>query len=104
MDFVSTQGVTDETVYRRGGPHALLTNAALFSFERDAGRFRLESTHPGYDWRDIRGMTGFSYDNEKCEATTPPPDDAILSLIRGRIREELRECYPQFAGSMPGPS
>lgn len=103
VDFVSAPGVTGETVYRRGGPHALLTNAALFSFERAAGRFRLESIHPGYDWRDIRGTTGFAYDNEQCEATTPSPDDATLSLIRGRIREELRECYPQFAGHMPDP-
>ncbi|TQF30758.1 CoA-transferase [Bradyrhizobium sp. UNPA324] len=103
VDFVSAPGVTDETVYRRGGPHALLTNAALFSFEREAGRFRLQSTHRGYDWRDIRATTGFAYDNEQCEATTPMPDETTLALIRGRIREELRECYPQFAGNMPGP-
>lgn len=103
VDFVSAPGASDETVYRKGGPHALLTNAALFSFDRDARRFRLESIHPGFDWRDIRATTGFSYDNEKCETTTPLPDSKVLSTIRGRIREELHECYPQFAARMPGP-
>jgi glutaconate CoA-transferase subunit B len=103
VDFVSAPGVTDETVYRRGGPHALLTNAALFSFQREAGRFRLESTHPGYHSRDVRSTTGFAYENEECDVTTPQPDKATLSLIRGQIREELSECYPQFAKSLPGP-
>lgn len=101
VDFISAPGATEEGVYRRGGPHALLTNAALFSFQRDSGRFRLESVHPGRSAVDIREMTGFSFDNDRCEVETPGPDVETLALMRGQIRTELAETYPQFAASLP---
>ena len=101
VDFISAPGVSGEGVHRRGGPHALLTNAALFSFQRDLGRFRLESVHRGRTAGDIRKMTGFSFDNDRCEAETPGPDPATLMLLRGQIRTELAETYPQFAASLP---
>ncbi len=28
---------------------------------------------------------------------TPPPDGAALELIRGPVREEIAETYPEFA-------
>jgi glutaconate CoA-transferase, subunit B len=46
VDFISAPGKSPAGVYRVGGPYALLTGAALFSFEKDKGRFRLESVHP----------------------------------------------------------
>lgn len=101
VDFISAPGVSEDGVYRRGGPHALLTNAALFSFQRDVGRFRLDSVHPGRTAQEIREMTGFSYDNADCEIQTKMPDTATLALIRGQIRTELAETYPQFAASLP---
>lgn len=101
VDFISAPGVSAAGVYRRGGPHALLTNAALFSFQRDAGRFRLESVHPGRSARDIREMTGFSFDNDHCEVETPEPDAETLALMRGQIRTELAETYPLFAAALP---
>lgn len=101
VDFISAPGETEEGVSRRGGPHALLTNAALFSFQRDTGRFRLESVHSGRTAQDIREMTGFSFDNDHCEVETPGPDAATLALMRGQIRAELAETYPLFAASLP---
>lgn len=101
VDFISAPGVSEAGIYRRGGPHALLTNAALFSFQRDVGRFRLESVHRGRTARDIREMTGFSFDNDHCEVETPEPDVATLALMRGQIRAELAETYPLFAASLP---
>ncbi len=50
VDFISAAAVTPE-VSRRGGPHALLTNMALFDFDPARGGFRLRSVHPGYDCR-----------------------------------------------------
>lgn len=101
VDFISAPGVSGEGIYRRGGPHALVTNAALFSFQREVGRFRLESVHPGHRARDIRQMTGFDFDNSDCEVETSRPDAETLALLRGGIREELAEAYPQFAASLP---
>jgi glutaconate CoA-transferase, subunit B len=102
VDFISAPGTSEPNTYRKGGPHALLTNAALFSFDAGLARFRLESVHPGFTAREVRGMTGFSYENPDCAAATPLPDADTLRLMRGQIRDKLSETYPQFAQAMPG--
>jgi len=47
VDFVSARAITPG-VARRGGPYALLTNMALFDFDREAGGFALRSVHPPF--------------------------------------------------------
>ncbi|RDW13479.1 CoA-transferase [Paracoccus thiocyanatus] len=96
-DFVSAPGTSEPGTYRKGGPHALLTNMALFAFDADRGRFRLESVHPGYSAQDIRDRTGFDYDNVECNATTAVPPAEVLNLLRAKVRDQLAETYPQFA-------
>jgi len=99
VDFVSAAATTPE-VPRRGGPHALLTNMALFAFDRERARFTLRSAHPGFSATDIRGNTGFDYDTADVVPATPAPDTATLGLLRGRVLDELGETYPTFANSM----
>ena len=41
VDFISAPGVSPANRWRRGGPVALVTGMAAFSFDRDARRFRL---------------------------------------------------------------
>ena len=64
------------------------------------GRFRLESVHPGRSARETLQMTGFSFDNDRCEVETAGRDAETLALMRGQIRTELAETYPQFAASL----
>jgi glutaconate CoA-transferase subunit B len=97
VDFISAPGIGPAGVYRRGGPKVLVTGLARFSF---AGRFRLESIHPGHDLSEIEVATGFDFDRPERPAVTPPPSHDELQLIRGRIREELAETYPIFAANM----
>jgi glutaconate CoA-transferase subunit B len=99
VDFVSAAAVTPE-VRRRGGPYALLTNMAVFDFDRARGRFRLRSAHAPYSAADIREQTGFDYDAPADVPATPRPDAATSALIRGRILDELSETYPAFARAM----
>ena len=99
VDFVSAAATTPE-VKRRGGPHALLTNMALFDFDRSRGGFALHSVHPGYSAADIRSQTGFDYLEPADVPATPLPDAQTLALLRGRIMDELAETYPAFARSM----
>jgi glutaconate CoA-transferase subunit B len=96
VDFISAPGKSPENVYRRGGPKALVTGLASFAF---ADRFRLISIHPGHDLAELRAATGFDFD---CAdpATTTPPTDSELALIRGRVREEVAETYPVFAAGL----
>ncbi len=102
VDFISAPGTSEPGVYRPGGPHALLTNLCLFSFDRERRRFRLESVHPGHTLEEILDHTGFDFDRAERVEQTPAPDPAWLALIRGRVREEIAETYPRFAARVSG--
>jgi glutaconate CoA-transferase subunit B len=83
-----------EFISAAGNPAALLTGKALFSWQREKRRFRLESVHePG----DIRSETGFSYDSPASVAPTPPPSAEDLALLRGPVAREMAGNYPDFA-------
>jgi len=99
VDFVSAAATTPE-VPRRGGPYALLTNMALFDFDKERARFRLHSVHPGFSAADVSDNTGFDYDATDTAPATPAPDANTLALLRGRVLDELAETYPAFACSM----
>jgi glutaconate CoA-transferase subunit B len=97
VDFVSAPGVSAANVYRPGGACALVTGLAAFAFERDPGRFRLESLHPGHDLQEVLDNTGFDFGRPEDVPITPPPEPEALALLRGRVREEIAEVYPNFA-------
>jgi glutaconate CoA-transferase subunit B len=97
VDFVSAPGVSPQNVYRPGGPHALVTNRCLFSFDREAHRFRLLSLHPGEDVSSIRDNTGFDFDAPAKVPETPAPGPDALALLRGKVGKEVAEVYPSFA-------
>lgn len=100
VDFISAPGTSPPEVYRPGGPVALLTSLGLFSFDRNAGRFTLQSVHPGHSLRQIEDATGFSFDHAPEVPFTPGPDAATLALLRGRVLDEVSETYPEFAKSL----
>ena len=87
VDFISAAGA----------PHALLTDRALFGFDRARRRFRLDSVHPGHDLDEIIANTGFDFDRPDAVPETPPPDAETLSLIRGPVAQEIARTYPRFA-------
>jgi glutaconate CoA-transferase, subunit B len=97
VDFISAPGVSDPAVYRPGGPVALLTGKALFSFDRERPGFALESIHPGHSLDEIRDATGFDFIHAAKPEATPPPDPTVLALLRGRVLDDLKETYPAFA-------
>ena len=102
VDFVSAPGTSVASVFRRGGPRALVTELALFSFDKSRARFRLESVHPGHTIEEVLDNTGFDFDRTANVPTTPSPDEASLRLLRGLIRSEIAETYPRFARTMLG--
>ena len=100
VDYVSAPGTSDSGVTRSGGPHALLTGLALFSFDAARKRFMLKSVHRGATAADVRAQTGFDYDSPANPPQTPAPDAETLALLRGRVTRELAETYPQFADTL----
>lgn len=99
VDFVSAAGVSPPHEYRPGGPRYLVTNRCVFRFARDIARFTLASVHPGQTVDEIVAQTGFDFELPAAVATTPAPEPHELALLRGRVREELREAYPRFTAS-----
>ena len=97
VDFISAAGPAPDDRRRRGGPHALLTDKALFGFERARGRFRLDSIHPGHDLDEVLANTGFDFDSPEAVPETPTPDAETLALIRGPVAQEIARTYPRFA-------
>lgn len=102
VDFVSAPGTSPGEVYRRGGPFALVTGRCLFEFDRAARRFRLASVHPGETADTVRANTGFDYDMTERVPPTPPASAAELSLLDGRVADEIAETYPRFAAALFG--
>lgn len=100
VDFISAPGVSDDGVYRSGGPIALLTGKALFRFDKRCPGFDLQSVHPGHDLAGIKDATGFQFAHESQPQQTALPDPQTLALLRGRVYDEVAETYPDFAAQM----
>ena len=97
VDFISAAGTSEPQVFRPGGPHALVTGMAAFSFDKARARFRLETVHPGFTLDDVLENTGFAFDHDANPAVTQPPDAETLEIIRGPVAEEIAQSYPNFA-------
>jgi glutaconate CoA-transferase subunit B len=99
VDFISAPGVSPPNVHRLGGPIALLTGICLMSFDRERACFRLESVHPGHTREEIIEHTGFAFDCPDDVPITPAPTADELNILRGFVRREVAEVYPNFAAT-----
>ncbi len=102
VDFISAPGVSETSVYRPGGPYALVTPLCVMMFDRLAARFTLKSIHPGHSLEEIRDQTGFDFDCPDQVPETVTPDDETLSHIRGDVARAIANPYPAFAKEMFG--
>jgi len=91
-----------EFVSARGTPAALLTGKALFSWQKDKRRFRLESVHPGCSTAEVREHTGFDYDIAPGCGETAPPSPQDIEILRTKVRAPMAENYPEFAARVWG--
>jgi len=97
VEYVSAPGWSPPEVKRRGDPAALLTGKALFAWQKDKRRFRLESVHPDSSAADVRANTGFDYDAPATVPQTAAPTLEELAVIRGPVARVIAENYPGFA-------
>jgi glutaconate CoA-transferase subunit B len=101
VEFVSAPGSSEPDVVRRGGPVALLTGTALFAWQKDRRRFRLQSVHPGHSVAEVKQNTGFDFDAQDADETPPPGDDELV-LLRGKVAARIAYDYPDFAKKVWG--
>jgi glutaconate CoA-transferase subunit B len=102
VEFISAPGWSPPQVARPGGPVALLTGKALFSWQKEKRRFCLQSVHPGHTVEEIHADTGFGFDSPVSVSTTPSPTAQQLALLRGRVAKEIAADYPEFAARVWG--
>ena len=104
VDVVSAAGVTRQEVFRRGTAQALVTGRCVFGFgQEEAGwRFRLRSVHPGETAASVRAETGFEYVEDEDVVVTADPTAEMLALLRGPVRAEMEETYPEFCARVWG--
>jgi len=102
VDNISAPGVSAPGVFRRGTAQALVTGRCVFRFDAAHARFALASLHPGETLDGVRDATGFDFDAEGAIPVTPDPSDAELTLLRGRICDEMVETYPEFCARVWG--
>ena len=97
VDFISAPGISKENLYRPGGPKYLLTNKALFSFNKNNKRFCLEKTAQGINQGDVKKITGFEYDLNTTINNFMLPSKSRLKTLRKIIAPMVSEFYPHFA-------
>ena len=102
VEFISAPGWSPPGVERRGGPQALLTGKALFSWQPAKRRFRLESVHPGSTVDEIVELTGFEFDRIPEVPSTTTPSEPEMALLRGAVEKEIAANYPEFAARVWG--
>jgi glutaconate CoA-transferase subunit B len=66
------------------GPSVVVTDLGIYHFD-DGGEMRLDSLHPGVTLDDARATIGWDLRVTEELATTPPPTDDELHLIRDEL-------------------
>ena len=102
VDFISAPGVSDENIYRTGGPKYLLTNRALFKFNKDLKKFSLLKLNQNETIQDIKELTGFKFDISENISDMLDPDTSRLKILRDKIAPMVSEFYPEFTDRIWG--
>lgn len=88
LDFLTSPGfLTGGDARERAGiggegPRAVITDRAIFRFHPDTREMVLASVHPGTTVEEVREMVGWPLRVAPDVATTTPPDDEDLRIIR----------------------
>lgn len=94
VDFVTSPGITPESVHREGGPTMLITPKASLIWKTD--EWRCHSIHPGFSADEIKENTGFELAVSRRVPLTSPPNAFELQVLRTTVRATLSPSYPEF--------
>jgi glutaconate CoA-transferase, subunit B len=96
VDFITAPGTSPPEVYRLGGLSAVITDLCVFDFSRERGRLEVASLHPGVTMEDVQAKTGFPLHTASAVVPSPMPTSQELDLLRGDVRQELENFYPEY--------
>ena len=97
VDFISAPGTSPSNVFRPGGPKYLITNRALFSFNREDKKFKIEKINPELSLDEVIESTGFEFKTNKNLKYFTMPSQKRIDILRNIIAPKVLNFYPQFA-------
>ncbi len=68
-----------------GGPQVVVTDLAVFSFERSSGEMELHSVHPGVEAQEVMDRVGWDLRHPPSIDVTQPPSERELQVIREEL-------------------
>ena len=97
VDFISAPGTSPSNIFRPGGPKYLITNRALFSFNRKDKKFKIEKINPEFSLDEVIKSTGFEFKTNKNLKYFTMPSQKRIDILRNIIAQKVLNFYPQFA-------
>lgn len=88
VDFICSRGTDRAELSGRlttGLPGVLVTPLGVFDWQTDSGRIRVQTIHPGVSPETVARQTGFALEGLDTAATTTPPTEEELHVIRAEI-------------------
>lgn len=80
LGHVTPEGTREELGLPGGGPGWLVTELGVFDFPD--GKARLRQIYPDVSLDEVRAATGFELDVDPDLRALPPPDPAVITLVR----------------------
>jgi glutaconate CoA-transferase, subunit B len=92
LDFVTSPGYLTGPGAREAaglpagtGPYRVITDLAVLGFHEQTRRMEVRSLHPGVTLEQVRQATGFELGVGEPVATTAPPTDLELQILRTEV-------------------
>jgi glutaconate CoA-transferase subunit B len=92
LDFLTTPGYLTGPGAREAaglppgtGPYRVITDLAVLGYDEQTKRMEIHSLHPGVTLDDVRAATGFELGRREPLATTVPPTDRELQILRDEV-------------------
>src|SRR3954452_16313383 len=92
LDFLTTPGYLTGPGAREAaglpagtGPYRVITDLAVMGYDERTKRMQVRSLHPGVTMEQVRENTGFAIDAVEGVATTAPPGEDALRILREEI-------------------
>jgi glutaconate CoA-transferase subunit B len=92
LDFVTTPGYLTGPGAREAaglppntGPYRVITDLAVLGYHEETKRMEVLSLHPGVTLNRVREATGFTLGVQEPLATTAPPNETELAILRQEI-------------------
>jgi glutaconate CoA-transferase subunit B len=92
LDFLTTPGYLTGPGAREAaglppgtGPYRVITDLAVLGYHEHTRRMEVLSLHPGIAFDRAQAATQFSLERRQPLATTPPPTDCELEILRSKV-------------------